>query len=68
LPKKQLNNYLKYSGLAFQMIGAILVTAWLGSFIDKKVGNEKPLWTLTLMLLGVITSMYLLIKSVIKEK
>jgi ATP synthase protein I len=50
------------------MIGAILVTAWLGSFIDKQVGNIKPIWTLVLMLFGVITSMYILIRSVTKEK
>lgn len=68
LPRKQLSNYLKYSGLAFQMIGAIIITGWLGSFIDKQVQNEKPIWTLVLMLFGVVTSIYLLIKSVTKEK
>jgi ATP synthase protein I len=50
------------------MIGAIIITGWLGSFIDKRVENEKPIWTLVLMLFGVVTSIYLLIKSVSKEK
>lgn len=67
LPKKQLNTYLKYSGLGFQMIGAIILTGWIGSIIDEKTGTDNRIWTLVFMLLGVAASIFLLIRSVTKE-
>ncbi|HYG39915.1 MAG TPA: AtpZ/AtpI family protein [Cytophagales bacterium] len=66
-PKKQLNNYIKYSGLGFQMIGAIILTGWIGSVIDSKMGTTNNIWTLVFMLLGVVASIFLLIRSVTKE-
>ncbi len=66
-PDKKVNNYMKYSSLGFQMIGAIIFTGWLGNFIDNKMDNKTPVWTLVLMLLGVTTSIFLLIRSVTKE-
>ncbi|GEO04857.1 hypothetical protein AAE02nite_25210 [Adhaeribacter aerolatus] len=63
----QLKPYLKYSGLGFQMIAVLVLAAWGGMALDDKVGNKNPWWTIGLMLLGVLTSMYMIIKSVIKK-
>jgi F0F1-type ATP synthase assembly protein I len=63
----QLKPYLKYSGLGFQMIAVLVLAAWGGMALDDKMGNKNPWWTIGLMLLGVITSMYMIIKSVTKK-
>ena len=63
----QLKPYLKYSGLGFQMIAVLVLAAWGGMTLDDKMGNKNPWWTIVLMLLGVITSMYMIIKSVTKK-
>ena len=45
--------YLKYTGMAFEMLAYILVGYFIGSFLDKKVGTDKPYFTAggTLLLL-----------------
>jgi len=63
----QLKPYLKYSGLGFQMIAVLVLAAWGGMTLDDKMGNKNPWWTIGLMLLGVVASMYMIIKSVIKK-
>ncbi len=63
----QLKPYLKYSGLGFQMITVLVLAAWGGITLDEKMGNKNPWWTIGLMLLGVITSMFMIIKSVTKK-
>jgi F0F1-type ATP synthase assembly protein I len=69
-PKKQSNkglyDFAKYSGIAFQMIGIILVTTWGGIKIDKLAGFEKPVFTIILSLLGVFAAIYTAIKDFIK--
>jgi ATP synthase protein I len=65
--QNQLKPYLKYSGLGFQMIVVLVLAAWGGQALDEKAGNTNPWWTIGLMLLGVISSMYMIIKSVIKK-
>lgn len=63
----QLKPYLKYSGLGFQMIAVLVLAAWGGMTLDEKMGNKNPWWTIGLMLLGVISSMFMIIKSVTKK-
>jgi ATP synthase protein I len=67
--KEQLNksnNFLKYSGLGFQMIGTIGLAAWAGIKLDEHFHIESHMFTVGLMLLGVIGSMYLVIKGLMK--
>lgn len=61
------NVYLKYSGMAFQMIAVMLVAAYGGQWLDKHFENDKPWYTLVLLLIGVIASVYLIIKTVTRE-
>ncbi|MFD1631694.1 AtpZ/AtpI family protein [Pseudopedobacter beijingensis] len=65
--KKQLldsaNSYVKYSALAFQMIGIIGFFAFVGYKIDQSRGHQTLIVTALLSLVGVATSLYTVIKS-----
>ena len=63
----QFKPYLKYSGLAFQMIGAMVLAAWAGMKLDEYVGNENPWLTILLLLVAVVASMVLVILSLTKK-
>jgi ATP synthase protein I len=64
---KNTRAYLRYSGLAFQLIATILVFVYLGRWIDQSMGNSTPWFTLLLALLAVVGSMYRLIKGLTKQ-
>ena len=63
---KGVKNFARYSGMAFQMFGIILVTTWGGMKLDKLAGNNKPVFTIILSLLGVFAAIYTVIKDFIK--
>lgn len=63
----QINEYVKYSGLAFQQAGLILLGYWLGSKIDSWLDLSFPAFTIILILLFMALSFYSLIKSLPKE-
>ncbi|WP_431733765.1 AtpZ/AtpI family protein [Chondrinema litorale] len=71
-PKRQSNKpfgeYIKYSSLAMEMIGAILLGAWIGSLLDDYFQTSRAYFTLVMMLLGVGTSISLLIKKLNNNK
>jgi ATP synthase protein I len=60
----QLKPYLKYSGLAFQMILTLVAAAYAGMWLDEKQGNKNPWWTIGFMVVAMVGSIYLVIKSV----
>lgn len=59
----QYNTYLKYSGLAFQLLGGIGVFGWLGYLLDKHL-NSLPLFTLGLGFLAFGGMMYQIYRSI----
>jgi ATP synthase protein I len=63
---KGIKDFAKYSGIAFQMIGIILVTVWGGVKLDKLTGWHTPVFTIVLSLLGVFAAIYTAIKDFIK--
>jgi F0F1-type ATP synthase assembly protein I len=63
---KGIRDFARYSGMAFQMIGIILVTTWGGIKLDKLTGWETPVFTIVLSLLGVFAAIYFSIKDLIK--
>jgi F0F1-type ATP synthase assembly protein I len=65
--KNKLKSYVKYSGMVFQMIGIIGAFAFGGYKLDQHLQNKIPIYTAILSLLGVIISLYTVIKS-LKEK
>ncbi|WP_033316658.1 AtpZ/AtpI family protein [Pontibacter roseus] len=60
--------YLKYSGLAFQMIGALVLAAWAGMKLDEAMGNENPWMTILLLVVAVVASMVLVVVSLNKKQ
>ena len=66
LQNKGLNDFAKYSGLVFQMLGIILVTVWGGVKLDKLTGWQTPVFTIVLSLLGVFAAIYVAVKDFIK--
>ena len=65
--QSQINEYVKYSGLAFQMAALILLGYWLGSKIDKWLDLSFPAFTIVLILVFLSVSFYSLIKSLPKD-
>ncbi len=65
-PSEKISPYLKYTGMAFQMLATILLGVGLGYFIDKQLGTDK-IFTAIFALLFVVASMYLTLKDFIKK-
>ncbi|CAG4991902.1 hypothetical protein DYBT9275_00852 [Dyadobacter sp. CECT 9275] len=63
---KRSSNILKYSGMAMQMLGTILVFTYAGYRIDLWQQNGTPVWTLVLSLASIGASLYLLIRNMPK--
>ena len=59
--------YVKYSGMAFQMIGAMVLAALAGRWLDGYLDTEKPWFTIVLLLVAVIGTMVLTIISINKK-
>lgn len=57
-PKAPGSDYVKYSGIAFQMIAIILVFTYGGVWLDKQVEIKIPVFTLIGILLGIALSLY----------
>ncbi|WP_439880617.1 AtpZ/AtpI family protein [Pontibacter sp. MBLB2868] len=59
--------YLKYSGLAFQMIGAMVLAAFIGMKLDDHFHTKNPWFTIVFLLVAVVASMVLVILSLNKK-
>ncbi len=66
-PLKTVNNYIKYSGLAFQMFSIIGVFTFVGYKIDESWASKTPIITGILSLLGVIIAIYTVLKGINKS-
>lgn len=67
-PKKPVNDYIKYSGLGFQMLFTILAGVFAGKKLDHWLGMKYPAFTLVLTLMGVGIAMYVVIREVSGKK
>lgn len=65
--QNQINAYVKYSGLAFQMAAFILFGYWIGKYIDHAVSMRFPLFTILFILLFLSASFFSLYKSLPKD-
>ncbi len=65
--KPRPNSYLKYSGIAFQMIAIILIGIWGGIQLDNYLQYEFPVFTLSCSVLAVIISLVQIIKQVLND-
>jgi hypothetical protein len=62
------SNFVRYSGMAMQMLGTILVFTYAGYKLDHWQANKIPVWTLVLSLASIAASLYMLIRSMPKLK
>jgi F0F1-type ATP synthase assembly protein I len=67
-PADRLNDYAKYSSMAFQMIAVVLVCIWGGIQLDKLHAFKFPLFTVVLSIFSVFISLYLVLKDLLKKK
>lgn len=67
-PKNSLNDYVKYSTIAFQMVVIILAGSFLGVKLDEWFTNGIPIFTLFLSLLSVTFAIYYVVRDLIKKK
>ncbi len=61
-------SYLKYTGMAFQMLAIILLFTFGGIKLDKWVPLTFPLFTISFSLIGVIFGIYVGVKDFFKKK
>lgn len=65
--KTRLNDYARYSGMAFQMMAAILVFTWLGYQADKYLKLSFPVFLLIGIFFGIGGTIYSLLKQTGKK-
>jgi F0F1-type ATP synthase assembly protein I len=64
--KKNQSKFVRFSSLGIQMGAIIALFTWLGTYLDKIYINQTPWWTIGLSLFGVIASLAIVIRDVIK--
>ena len=62
--QKQLNTYIKYSSLSFQMAFIIALGVFIGDYIDKISNTSNRIYTITTSLLAFGFSMYYVFKKI----
>lgn len=60
-------NYMKYSGMAFQMGGIILLGVWVGKKLDAHFSLPTPWFTVALALFSVFAALYIVLKDFMKK-
>lgn len=61
--KRQLNDYAKYSSIAFQMVFVIAAGVFGGYKLDKWLDNSIPIFLIVLSLIGLAAAIYLAVKD-----
>lgn len=64
--KKYLDNYARYSSIAFQMIVIILIGVFGGIKLDEWLSMQFPVFTVIFSILSVILAIYYVTKDLIK--
>ena len=66
--KKQLNNYARYSSIAFQMLVIILIGVFGGVKLDEWINTGFPIFTVLLSIVSVFLAIYQVTKDFLKNK
>ena len=59
----KLNNYAKYTGIAFEMAAIIALGVWGGVTWDKHTSWKFPVFTVICSLSGVAIALYIAVKD-----
>lgn len=65
--KQQYNSYLKYTGLAMQMVVTIGVAGYIGYWLDKLLGWRFPVFLLLFIIAALGGIIYGIIRSTKEE-
>lgn len=65
MKRNQLNKYLQFVNIAFQMGVIITAGVFLGIWLDQKFPNKYSAFTISCALLGVFVALYQVIRGVI---
>ena len=65
-PKKNFDDFIRYSSLAFEMIAIMGIGVFIGYLIDDWLKLSFPAFTLGLMILSVVAAIYHAIKNFLK--
>ncbi|NQY68191.1 MAG: AtpZ/AtpI family protein [Flavobacteriales bacterium] len=65
---KKSNNYLRFSGMAFQMFITIMLGCYAGMKLDEHFSEEgSSKFTAILAIFSIFVAMYMVIKDVLKK-
>ena len=64
--KRSLDNYARYSSIAFQMLVIILAGVFGGIKLDQWLGLKTPVFTVILSLLSVILAIYYVTRDLLR--
>ena len=66
--KRQVNNYLRYSGIGFQIAGTVALGFFIGYELDKWLHTSQPYFTAIISLVFVFLGLFIGLKDFIKTK
>jgi F0F1-type ATP synthase assembly protein I len=66
--QKAVNNYLRYSGLGFQIAGTIGVGVFIGYKLDEWQQTSQPYYTLTFSVVFLFLGLYFGLREFMKKK
>lgn len=64
--KQAAKNYVRYTGIGFQMIAVIGLFTFVGYKIDQSRDSAQPIFTAVLSLIGVCVALYQVVRSLKK--
>ena len=68
-PLKQKNNpFIRFSSMGIQMAAIIFAFGFLGDYLDAYLNSKSSYWTIGLLLLGVVLSLYIAIKDLLRNE
>ncbi|MEI6172238.1 MAG: AtpZ/AtpI family protein [Bacteroidota bacterium] len=65
-PRKNLNDYARYSGMAVQMLVIILLGVFAGFKLDQWL-HTRPILTVLLSIVSVALSIYIVTKDLLRK-
>jgi len=65
--KNQLNSYIRYSSLTFQMAGIILAGTFFGDYLDNTAKSGSSIYTIIFSLSSIFLALYYVFKKVISS-
>ena len=66
-PKQSYNSLARYSGMAFQIGGAVVLGGLIGNWLDKQFEVPKHLFMTLFLILGIFLGLYSVVRGLLKK-